>query len=99
MLAEADFHALADEVHDLLGSGTVHVLLGCPEQQLRHPLLEVFPSDRYHCVAGSAEMEVLLHEEQVRALCDIAIQTGQAQHSRYGKRMLAAAPLERAAGV
>ena len=48
------FHRLADQLHDLLGCGAVHLLLGCPEPQLRHPLLELFPSNHYFAIGGSA---------------------------------------------
>lgn len=70
MSAEAHFHALAGQIHHLLGCGSVHLLLGCPEPQVRHPLLELFPTNYYHYVGGSADINILLHDEHVRALCD-----------------------------
>jgi signal transduction histidine kinase len=120
MPAEADFQELADQVHLLLGSGTVHLLLGCPEPQLRHPLLALFPIEQYHYLAGVAnpsegheaggilsggqvsqsiegDINHLLHEEHVRALCDMAIQTGQVQISKQVS--IAVAPLERPGGI
>src|SRR5712692_1340481 len=105
MSAEAHFHALAGQIHHLLGCGSVHLLLGCPEPQVRHPLLELFPTNYYHYVGGSADINILLHDEHVRALCDMAIQTGKVQSSNqfqvYSGEVfsIAAAPLERPAGL
>jgi len=105
MSAEIHFLALAEQVHYLLGNGTVHLLLGCPEPQVRHPLLELFPTNYYHYVGGSADINVLLHDEHLRALCDMAIQTGKVQSSNQfqvqaGEVLsIAAAPLERPAGL
>src|SRR5215471_17565362 len=99
MSVEADFHALAGQVHQLLGSGSVHLLLGCPEQQLRHPLLKLCPTNQFHYAAGSADIKVLLNEEHIRALCDMAILTGQVQSSMQTQTVIIAAPLERTAGV
>jgi len=146
MSAEADFHALAGQIHHLLGSGTVHLLLGCSEPELRHPLLELLPTDRYHYIASvvpfrysrqntpqpnavehveillesaygtttlsgahhpsesvncvnplEGDINVLLNEEHIRALCDMAIQTGQVQVSKQSP--IAVAPLERPGGI
>ncbi len=105
MSAAVHFLALAEQVHYLLGNGTVHLLLGCPEPQVRHPLLDLFPTNYYHYVGGSPEINILLHDEHIRALCDMAIQTGNVQSSNqfqaYSGEVLsiAAAPLERPAGL
>ncbi len=105
MSAAVHFLALEEQVHYLLGNGTVHLLLGCPEPQVRHPLLELFPTNYYHYVGGSPDLNILLHDEHIRALCDMAIQTGKVQSSNQfqvhsGEVLsIAAAPLERPAGL
>ncbi len=99
MSAAASFHTLAGRVHHLLGCGSVHLLLGCSEPGLRHPLLELFPTNRYHYIGDSADIYAMLHDEHVRALCDMAIQTGQVQSSSQGHATIAVAPLERPAGL
>ena len=109
MLAEAHFQRVAQQICNLVGCDSVHLFLGCPEPELRHPLLNLFSATNY-CFAGysgSSDGRVLLQHECVRALCDGAIQTGQVQsidqfHLLAGcadVQSIAIASLERPAGV
>lgn len=100
------FHDLAGQVRDLLECDMVALIVGCPERGLRHPLLERLAASDY-CVAGSdgaGDARALLAEERVRALCDLALQSGQWQGLSllvdvYVWQSIAALPLERSAGV
>lgn len=81
MLPEAHFHNLARQVSELLNCGAVCLLLGCPEPELRHPLLKLF-SFNGNCSMecyGSTELASLLDDERVCALSDLAVQRGQVQ--------------------
>ncbi|MDQ2716546.1 MAG: hypothetical protein M3Z08_16700, partial [Chloroflexota bacterium] len=109
MSAEGDFHELAHHVRDLLECGAACLFLGCPEAELRHPLLDMFlPGMEYYVgFYGSAEIAALLKSESIRALCDIAVQSGEVRsngdvHCSIDDRpvqSIVAAPLERPAGV
>jgi len=109
MSADAGLHNLAYQARNLLKCGAASLLLGCPEPELRHPLLDQFPSNGYHYTRcyGSADLISLLRDEQIRALCDMAVQTGHAQslnhlQKRAGSisvQSIAIAPLDRPAGL
>jgi len=109
MSVETHFYDLTCQVRDLIGCGTVNLLIGCPEPKLRHPLLDLFPSNSYRYMGsnGLAGIELLLVDEQVCALCDLAVQSGQVQSANhvwlhFGDipiQSIAAAPLERPGGV
>src|SRR5438876_4376108 len=104
--AEARFLEVARQIRNLVGCDTVHLLLGCPEPALRHPLLKRFSPNDY-LSASSSNAVTLLQHERVRALCDGAIQTGQLQsidqaHIFAGStevQSIALVTLERPAGV
>src|SRR5437588_1211067 len=90
MLAEGCFHELARQVRALLECGAVTLLIGCPEPELRHPLVDL-GRDSGSVEQGREEqgrdeqgrdkpspyISALLNSERVRALCDIAIQVGR----------------------
>jgi len=160
--AEVCFQDLARQVRSLLGCGAVNLFLGCPEPELRHPLLDLFSTLRkgrgciiekplrekgvqgaqppaggtgvspehlsflcrgeqgrsslgaakpypYISSGGDSSPDdaVLLRDERVRALCDIAMQTGQVQCISQASmdiedvsiQSIAVAPLERPAGL
>lgn len=109
MSVETHFYDLTCQVRDLIGCGTVNLLIGCPEPKLRHPLLDLFPSNSYRYMGcnGLTGIDLLLVDEQVRALCDLAVQSGQVQSANhvwlhFGDipiQSIAAAPLERPGGV
>ena len=109
MSVETHLYDLTCQVRDLIGCGTVNLLIGCPEPELRHPLLDLFPTKSYRYMGcnGLTGIDLLLADEQVRALCDLAVQSGQVQssnhvHMQYGNipiRSIAAAPLEPPGGV
>ncbi|MDQ2907532.1 MAG: HAMP domain-containing histidine kinase [Chloroflexota bacterium] len=109
MSAEGDFHELAHHVRDLLECGAACLFLGCPEAELRHPLLDMFlPGiESYVGFYGSVEVAALLKNECVRALCDSAVQSGEVcsrgdvplSIDDRPVQSIAAAPLERPAGI
>ncbi|HLX57577.1 MAG TPA: HAMP domain-containing sensor histidine kinase, partial [Ktedonobacteraceae bacterium] len=107
MLAQIYFHEVVQRVRDLLGCGSALFALDCPEPELCHPLLEWLPLTGAAYIFGSAELQILLQDEQVRALRDDACQSGQ-MRSINGCRLLAGellaqsvaiVPVERPAGV
>src|SRR6266487_3388731 len=109
MSTEAWFSDVAQQMCSLVGCGWAYVFLGCQEPELRHPLLDLLSATSYDRVAyvGTPADLALLQNEQVRALCDIAIQTGRIQsvtsRSLYTPgteiQSVAVVPLERPAGV
>ena len=109
MSVETHLYDLTCQARDLIGCEAVILLIGCPEPKLRHPLLDLFPINSYHYMGsnGLIGIDLLLADEQVRALCDLAVQSGQVQSAdhvqmQYGNipiRSIAAAPLERPGGV
>jgi nitrogen-specific signal transduction histidine kinase len=110
-----DLQRLARRVRDLVACGAVGLLLGCPDETMRHPLLDLFaPVYRdYIACYGAAELLALLDCEWVRALIDLALQSGQVRGSdglpssraraavpvMPAIRSLAVAPVESPAGV
>jgi signal transduction histidine kinase len=109
MSAETRFYNLTFQLRNLLDCGTVNLLIGCPEPQLRHPLLDLFPinSYRYAGSYGESNIDFLLKDEKIRALCDLAVQSGQVQstsdvqmHSDdFSVKSIAVAPLEGSGGL
>ncbi len=115
MLVGDQLQHIARQLRQLIECDSVIVLLGCPEQDLRHPLLDDIPiaTTSYYPAghAGSVDDSALLQDEHVQALCDIAIQSGQIQRSKSisecmladsgncSLQSIAVAPLERPAGV
>ena len=109
MLVKTSLRDIAGQVRQLLSCASVHVILGCPVPEFQHTLFDRQPLARLTVVAedGAPIGDTLLRNEQVRALCDIAIYKGQlsALHgeSRYGANSeltsIAAAPLETPSGV
>lgn len=103
------FHNLAHQVRDLLGCWAACLVLGCPDAELSHPLLDLFPPHAPGPVRsyGSPALAALLQNERVRAFYDVALQTGlvqgidQCQVDIGGVvvQSIAVAPLERPAGA
>lgn len=81
MLEEAHFQHVAWQIGELVGCDSVHLFLGCPEPELRHPLLNQFSATDYSSAgySGSSDDRSLLQHERIRALYDRALQTGQLQ--------------------
>ena len=109
MLAEANFQHVAQQISNLVECDSVHLFLGCPVPELRHPLLNLFSAANYSSAGyfGSSDDTALLQHERVRALCDAALQTGKVQsidqlHLFAGDtevQSIAIASFERPAGV
>ena len=100
------FHELAGQVRDLLQCDMAALAVGCPERALRHPLLDRLAVSDYRLVGsdGTGDGCALLAQERVRALCDLALQSGQWQCCEllvdvYMWQSIAALPIERPAGV
>lgn len=100
------FHKLARQARDLLECDMAALVIGCHERGLRHPLLERLDAGDYR-LAGSDGADdgcALLEHGRVRALRDLALQSGQFQTcsllvDAYVWQSIAALPLERPAGV
>ncbi|WP_069803446.1 sensor histidine kinase [Thermogemmatispora onikobensis] len=117
MTAEGDIRALAwrlaRRARELVDCQAAGLLLGCPDETVRHPLLDLFVPDAASyvgCSGGGLDEErlrALLQYEQVRALLDIAAQSGRVHCCEADPVLrcataigsLAVAPLERPAGV
>ncbi len=81
------FQNISRQIYHLLECSSVHLLLGCPDVVLRHPLLDlctaISATATYTPVAfhGSnvSTATYLEQDEYIRALCDTALQTGHIQ--------------------
>ncbi|WP_376797552.1 sensor histidine kinase [Thermogemmatispora sp.] len=115
MTAEGDLEALARRLarraRELVDCQAASLLIGCPEESVRHPLLDLFvPGSAGYigcCGCHQEKLRKLLQHEQVRALLDIAAQSGRIHWREADSALrwdlaigsLAVAPLERPAGV
>jgi signal transduction histidine kinase len=114
MSANAELHTIANQARNLLRCAAASLLLGCPDPDLRHPLLHQLTLNSHHHsilsdseAPNSAHLISLLRHQRIRALCDIAMQTGRVQslnhlHHHAGNipvHSIAIAPLERPAGL
>ncbi|MFL5693405.1 MAG: ATP-binding protein [Ktedonobacteraceae bacterium] len=109
MSVEARFSDVAQQMCSLVGCDWAYVFLGCQEPVLRHPLLDLLSTSGYDSVAwaGPPSGLALLQHEQIRVLCDVALQTGHIQTVASCSlatqstviHSLAVVPLERPAGV
>ncbi len=111
-MVEAYIQIEMKRFQQLMECSFVCFLIGCVDKDLRHPLLEcksVMPSEIVVSteISGEAALKDLLQEERVRALCDLAAQTGCLQEwsrgifkpgNRYMRRVIIA-PVERPAGI
>ena len=79
MQAQAYFHTLAHSVRELLECGAVLLVLHCSEPDIGHALLQWLPGDDEARLYGAGELLSLFELERVRALRDIACQSGQAR--------------------
>ncbi|MBV9230276.1 MAG: HAMP domain-containing histidine kinase [Chloroflexi bacterium] len=103
---EVHLDALASYVRNLLCCDRVSLFLGCSDPSLRHPLLNLLSKlhDHHYTHYRSLVDALPLNEERIRALCDIALQTGwawciddvQLQDTAIS---VAVVPLERPAGI
>ncbi len=106
---EAHFVELIERARQLVDGEAACFVIGCPVADVRHPLLDLFSSNAYFPIGycGSIELRALLEQEHVRALLDLAIQSGQVQSSNHcgimisnlEVRSLAAVPIEQPAGL
>lgn len=113
MATEARLRDLALHVRNLLDCDQVSLCLCCPEPGMCHPLLSLFSSLQKRVIMyyGSPIDPILISNERIWALCDMAIQSGRCIH--YGElgtrketehgatmvRSMAVAVLERPAGI
>lgn len=69
------FEEMLADVRALLGGASVALVLDCPDARLAHPYLALLPAGS---LAGYGRVELLslLRYEPVRALCDLACQSG-----------------------
>lgn len=107
MSARSYFHSVAHRVRALLDCGAVLLALHCPADELSHPLLQHLPDNESARFYGAGELQVLFQVERLRALRDIACQSGQARFINEQLRVadgvlarcVAIAPLLYPAGV
>ena len=105
--------AMVEPFQQMLECQRVCFVFGCPDAALRHPLLEIVPEHFLPVICappshtGHTWAAKAWQDEEVQALCDLAIQSGHMQTVRargpfarqQGLRSLAALPLESARGV
>lgn len=109
MAANENVHQHMRRLGALIDCDTVFLVFGCPEQSLRHPLLDRIPIVSYQVIEaiGSVDPATLLQHERILAACDIAIQTGKVQTLNHivvdaitsGFLSCSIVPLERSAGI
>lgn len=77
MQARTYFHTVARHVRELPGCGAVLLALHCPEAEEGHPLLQWLPDGEAARFYGASDLLALFEYEQVRAVRDIACQSGK----------------------
>ena len=112
-MGDVEFQQVVQQVRNLIGCDSVQLFLGCTEPTFRHPLLATcsMAGKGYRAVGGTGQGHMqnadLLRNERIRALCDVAIQTGKVQSldnwrlhmEKTRLRSIAVVPLEQPAGV
>ena len=104
MLARTYFHDVANHVRELSGCRAVLLVLNDPAIEPGRFLLQELASNAR--LFGALELVGLLRDERVRALCDVACQSGQMRFINSGcfvageflAQSVAIAPLECASG-
>lgn len=106
---EACFLELVLQARQLVDGEAACLVIDCPLPELRHPLLDLFPSLSLFSIQryGSTELDALLENEGVRAVLDLAVQSGLIQSknecrisvSNMEVRSLAVVPVEQPAGL
>ena len=113
MAKEAEARAIVERVRQLLECQAVCFIPGCAERALRHPLLDTMLAGSWPVIfsaqssSASLCLERALIDESLRALCDLAIQSGTMRTlemrdsllERWRLRSIATFPLARPAGV
>nr|HET6902919.1 HAMP domain-containing sensor histidine kinase [Ktedonobacteraceae bacterium] len=109
MLEDTEFQRVAQQIGNLIGCDTAQLFLGCMEAGMRHPLLKTWGITAYRMMGsiGRLHDSGLLQNERIRALGDVAIQSGLLQSfdnwQHYTEdihiQSIAIVPLERPAGV
>ncbi|HJT55127.1 MAG TPA: HAMP domain-containing sensor histidine kinase [Ktedonobacteraceae bacterium] len=109
MKQEAYLLELVEQVRQLVDGEAACFVIGSSLLELQHPLLDLFPSNSWPSIRcyGATELAVLLEDEGVRALLDLAAQTGRAGSnsrcrisiSSIEVHSLAVVPVERPAGL
>ncbi len=104
----SEMQQIGEDISQILECQYVYFVPGCSDANLRHPLLDVVPAIFMSAVCvGRACREEIWQQEQVQALCDLAIQSGQMQVLRVDKSLaelqglgsIAALPLEVSGGA
>src|SRR6266487_3147103 len=108
------FQHIIRQICELVECNSAHLLLGCSELELRHPLLDLYSATptTYSVIAScgpsSSDSTLLLQSEQILALCDSAMQTGHIQSinqlqaytpQNTAIQSICIVPLERPAGM
>jgi len=106
---EAHVFELVQQARQLVDAEAAGLVLGCPVPELRHPLLDLLLPHSHVSTGyyGSPELKPLLEQERVRALIDLAVQSGQVHSSNdcgilisnLEVRSLAVVPVEQPAGL
>lgn len=104
---------ILEQFRHVLECQVVCFVPGCPDEDLRHPLLDIVPGDLLPVLCSVAaplrreEADLFWQEEPVLALCDLARQSGkmlilrdcEPAIGRWGLRSIAALPLESTRGI
>ncbi len=113
MVREVSMQAIVEQFRQILECQFALFIPGCPDTGLRHPLLDFLPTNTLPMMHFSASPSEKRHlagiwmEEQIRALCDLAVQSGRMETlngcgalvDRWHLKSIAAVPLELPAGA
>lgn len=106
MAIALELQGIVAEFQRMLECQSVCFLPGCPDADIRHPLLECVSLPVVYATPARAKGTFggveIWREERIQALCDLALQSGQMQtlfadellRKRQGLRSIAALPLE-----
>lgn len=113
-MIEMSVQEIIEQLQQILACEGVCLILGCPEQELRHPLLSPPSIADFPLIVGGAGLfeaippQEILQNECIQLLCDLALQTGRMQTlspqprwlgEDYHIQSIASMPLERPGGM
>lgn len=80
MLIEVRLQDIVEQLQQLVACGFACFRLGCPEQSVRHPLLDFVPNTIMACTPVAAKRSfsnILCCNEYIQALCNVVLLSGR----------------------